>query len=238
MARGLPLIRFDRGFLRNAQYLVGVDEAGRGCFAGPVVAGAVMYDAGFLKTYWCRTRAGEVNDSKQILETSRESLYEALQLQIERGALRGAAGFASVEEIGKLNILGATRLAMERALRACVDAPLLTAAESPGPLFEQQAGPKLRILVDGRPLNPFPFNHEAVVKGDGCSFAIALASVIAKVTRDRYMRELCAEVPQYGFSEHKGYGTLRHREAIRRHGASVYHRKKFLRKMGDVGCGM
>jgi ribonuclease HII len=104
--------------------------------------------------------------------------------------------------------------------------PHMAAAD---PLF--QSASELKIIVDGRPLKPFPYAHEGVVKGDGKSLSIAMASIAAKVTRDREMLRLAEKYPVYGFAQHKGYGTVAHRAALMKHGASPIHRELFLRKV-------
>lgn len=230
------LIRHDLRCLRDCALLAGVDEAGRGALAGPVVAGAVFVDRRLLRSTWAKRKMDRVNDSKQLSHSLRADLYELVEKAREAGNLRAASGSASVEEISEHNILGATRLAMARALEAaCPEGAALPPddADEQARLFPSvdENAPVVRLLLDGRPMRPFPFSHDGLVQGDGKSFAIALASIIAKVTRDRLMESLHDDFPHYGFREHKGYGTPAHREALREHGPCVLHRSLFLRKI-------
>lgn len=188
----------DREYWARGIIFAGIDEAGRGPLAGPVYAGcAVMPEAPLLL---------DVNDSKKLSEARRESVYE----QILETVVFAGVGFASVSEIESLNILGATRLAMQRAAEgANCDLFLLDA-------------------VEGVPLKA---PQRAFIGGDAKVYAIAAASILAKVARDRAMRALDEKYPQYGFARHKGYGTKEHIEAIRAHGPCPEHRALFLRKI-------
>ena len=181
----------------NETEIVGIDEAGRGPLAGPVVAAAVWLPPGF--------EAAGINDSKKLTEARREKEYERITNTPE---VLWAAGIADVAEIDRINILKATHLAMRRAVEGLGRAPGL-------------------CLIDGLPVPGFPWPHEAVVKGDSMSLAIAAASIVAKVVRDRMMRELARKFPEYGFERHKGYGTMAHLEALRRHGPCPVHRRSF-----------
>jgi ribonuclease HII len=182
-----------RGFFLVA----GVDEAGRGPLAGPVLAAAVILPRDFA--------LDGLNDSKKLTAKKREHFHAILTTRTE---IHWAVGAASVEEIDTLNILRATHLAMARAIAALPQEP-------------QHA------LVDGLPVRGLPLAHTALVAGDTLSLSIAAASVIAKVTRDRLMVELDAAYPQYGFARHKGYGVRQHLEALRHHGPSPAHRRSF-----------
>lgn len=239
------LTSFDRARLdEETTAIVGVDEAGRGCLAGPVVAAALVVPREFYETTACRRIRPLIRDSKELPIEKREAALKGLQRCRDQGGLFFAPGIASVEEIADENILGATRLAMRRALDAVlteIACPERVWHEmDPADLFfcEEQArdvrGRPL-ILVDGRPLKPFFYPHTALVKGDGRSFAIAAASIVAKVTRDRIMRRHHAEFPAYGFDMNKGYGTPKHVEAINQHGTCPLHRTKFLRKLIAAG---
>lgn len=178
----------------------GVDEAGRGPLAGPVCAAAVILPRGLV--------IEGLNDSKKLTEKRRESLYGEITSSAEAYGI----AFASVEEIEKLNILGATYLAMNRAIAAL--------------------GREIDLaLIDGNRNAGIEYPSRTVVKGDSLCASIAAASVLAKVTRDRYMTELDERYPGYGFARHKGYGTKAHYAAIRELGASPVHRPSFLRKM-------
>lgn len=180
--------------------LCGVDEAGRGPLAGPVCAAAVILPRGLI--------IPGLNDSKKLSEKRREQLYG----EICEKAEAWAAAFASVEEIEELNILGATYLAMNRAIAALGVTPELA-------------------LIDGNRAEGLKYNCKCIVGGDGKCADIAAASIIAKVTRDRLMYELDEKYPGYGFAKHKGYGTAAHYAAIRELGPCAVHRPSFLRKM-------
>ncbi len=184
----------------DAGPVCGVDEAGRGPLAGPVCAAAVILPRGLV--------IPGLNDSKKLSEKQREALVPV----ITREAVSFGVAFATVEEIGEFNILGATFLAMNRAIEKLDPAPALALIDG-----NRDTG----ILAPSRP----------VVGGDGKCASIAAASVLAKVTRDRYMLELDSKYPQYSFAKHKGYGTAAHYAAIREYGPCEAHRPGFLRKM-------
>mgnify|MGYP003373670043 CR=1 FL=1 len=181
-------------------YLCGVDEAGRGPLAGPVCAAACILPRGL--------ELEGLNDSKKLTEKRREKLFE----QITAQAVSYGIAFAEVEEIEELNILGATYLAMNRAIEKLSVKPELA-------------------LIDGNRNAGITVPSRTVIHGDGLCADIAAASILAKVTRDRYMVELAAQYPQYGFDRHKGYGTQAHYAAIREFGPTPVHRPSFLRKM-------
>ena len=178
----------------------GVDEAGRGPLAGPVCAAAVILPRGVM--------IEGLDDSKKLTEKRREALYDVI---IAAAEAYGVA-FADVEEIEELNILGATYLAMNRAIAAL------------------GVGIDL-ALIDGNRNAGIEYPSRCVVKGDAKCVSIAAASVLAKVTRDRYMRALAEKYPGYGFERHKGYGTEAHYAAIRALGPCPEHRPSFLRSM-------
>lgn len=193
--------------------LAGVDEAGRGPLAGPVVAAAVIFDPAYLIAQEKGDLLG-LTDSKQLPALRRSSFFEILT---NNPHVSTGLGIASVEEIDAVNILQATYLAMRRAL-----------ANLP-------TGPD-HILVDGRPVPKLPTKSTAIVGGDGKSMSIAAASVLAKVTRDRLMHELDAQYPHYGFARHKGYGSSFHIQALLEHGPSPVHRQTFrpVREAADL----
>ncbi len=176
--------------------MAGVDEAGRGPLAGPVVAAAVILDE--------RNPIEGLADSKVLTARKREQLYD----EIRAKALCCSIAQASVEEIDQINILQATMLAMRRAVEGLRLTPAL-------------------VLVDGNRLPVLSMRAEAIVKGDSKVAAISAASILAKVTRDRWCAELDAQYPQYGFAGHKGYGTAEHLLALQTHGACPEHRKTF-----------
>ncbi len=237
----MPKRRHLRGFdlkqIEGVAELIGVDEAGRGALAGPVVAAAVLVNREFLESKWALSRAGRVNDSKVLTASERDELWFEFDTLAGQGQIHAQYGVADVMEIEQLNILGATKLAMRRALEG-IYAPSA---------FEQKVEPDLfappevvatfkptvscRVLVDGLALRGFPYPHTGIVKGDGRSLCIAMASIIAKVTRDRLMLELDTKFPGYGFAQHKGYGTEEHREAVLRLGRTAHHREMFLRNL-------
>lgn len=184
----------------GVKLLCGVDEAGRGPLAGPVCAAAVMLPQNCL--------IEGLNDSKKLSEKKREALYDEI---LNRAVSYGIA-FATVEEIEEHNILGATFLAMNRAIARLDPKPELA-------------------LIDGNRCTGIQIPSRCIVGGDGKCADIAAASVLAKVTRDRYMLQMAEQYPEYGFEKHKGYGTKAHYAAIREHGPSPIHRPSFLRKM-------
>ena len=176
--------------------VAGVDEAGRGPLAGPVVAAAVILDD-------LHPIAG-LADSKKLTAARREKLYD----EIRAKALCCSIAEASVEEIDQLNILQATMLAMRRAVQGLRLKPVM-------------------VLVDGNRIPTLDIPAEAIVKGDALVQSISAASILAKVHRDRWCRQVHEQYPQYGFAGHKGYGTAAHMAALQAHGASIYHRRSF-----------
>ena len=202
-------LNFERTFWTThpGALLAGVDEAGRGCLAGPVVAGAVEIAEADIAQLAANELAA-VNDSKQLTEKQREKLWEVL---VSHPKVRYGVGIATVAEIDAINILNATHLAMRRALEAL-------------PQLPQEA------LVDGLPVKGLPIPHQAIVKGDMRSLLVACASIIAKVSRDHLCLELDRQYPDYGFEVHKGYGTKAHYAALEAHGHCQIHRLTFLKK--------
>jgi len=198
-------------YLYDLEYknVIGVDEAGRGPLAGPVVAAAVI-----LKQY--SEELDEINDSKKLTEKKREKLYDIIL-----NNFNVAVGIASVEEIDKLNILNADFLAMRRALKDLEKF--------------HEVDKDYIVLVDGNlKIKEYEGKQLPVVKGDAKSLSIAAASIIAKVTRDRIMKDLGLKYPDYDFEKNKGYGTKKHVEAIKTKGVlKNIHRKVFLRKILD-----
>jgi len=187
-------------FAREAAHgglVAGIDEAGRGPLAGPVVAAAVILDPA------CLDGLTGLDDSKALSMSRREELYARLPSRARIGV-----GAASVAEIDRRNILGATLLAMARALAALGAVPDLA-------------------LVDGNRAPALPCPVETVVGGDAACLSIAAASVVAKVTRDRIMTRLAGAYPGYGWERNAGYGTAQHRAALTRHGITPHHRRNF-----------
>ena len=237
MAPRRQLRGFDLKHIDGVQALIGVDEAGRGALAGPVAAGAVVVTREFLDGRWVQDNARRINDSKQLTPAERDALWLDFEALAAEGQIHANYAIAEIAEIEQLNILGATKLAMRRALEGIypasafehkVEPDLFSSAEE---VAEFQPEVSARILVDGLPLKHFAYPHTGVVHGDARSLCIAMASVVAKVARDRLMDELDALYPGYGFISHKGYGTEEHREAILRLGRTPVHREMFLRKL-------
>jgi ribonuclease HII len=177
--------------------VAGIDEAGRGALAGPVVAAAVILPEKF--------RHRKLNDSKQLSPELREEIYVDLTSNAE---VCWAIGVVDSVEIDTINILRATHKAMRAAIEIFV-------------------APPDHVLIDGLPVFPFPFPQTAIVDGDCYSLSIAAASVIAKVTRDRMMRDFCAHFPEYCFQQHKGYGTELHLMKLHELGPCPIHRRSF-----------
>jgi len=184
--------------------LAGVDEAGRGPLAGPVVAAAVSVPRRLIETLFAGSWRA-LTDSKRLSDKKRRAFFLSIT-QLE-GVTFGI-GQCTPAEIDDLNILRATHVAMARAIAALPTSPE-------------------RVLVDGLPVKGLPVDHEAIVGGDGKSLLIAAASIVAKVTRDDVMLELDRQHPVYGFADHKGYGTRQHLEALRQHGPCSAHRRSF-----------
>ncbi len=229
---------FDLKQIKGFTGLIGVDEAGRGAFAGPVVAAAVLVTPAFLESRWAAAKSGRVNDSKQLNAAQREELYLEFEELAAQGQIHACPGEADVREIEQLNILGATKLAMQRALGGIYPPEAFAPVRDEPDLFSSfeertafQPAVSARIIVDGLPLRGFPYPHHAFVNGDARSLCIAMASIVAKVTRDRRMTALETKFPGYGFAQHKGYGTAEHREAVLRLGRCPEHREAFLRKL-------
>ncbi len=185
------------------KYIAGVDEAGRGPLAGPVVAAACILPDKFLLK--------GLNDSKKIIPKRRKELYEKL---INSKDVIYSVGIVDSKTIDAINILQATLQAMKIAVLSLKQKPDI-------------------LLVDGNQLPTTSIPSKAIIKGDSISISIAAASIIAKETRDAIMEELHEKWPQYGFSDHKGYGTEKHLEALRKYGPSEIHRKSFM-NLGEV----
>jgi len=191
----MPSLKYERSYA--PRLVCGVDEAGRGPWAGPVVAAAVILPAG-------RSRFPKgLTDSKRTDRQTRETLFDWLH---EHACI--GIGEASVEEIDSLNILRATLTAMQRAVAALAQTPECA-------------------LIDGNQLPDLTCESLAIIGGDSQSYSIAAASIIAKVTRDRIMATHHETYPHYGFARHAGYGTKAHQDALKQHGPSPIHRRSF-----------
>ena len=182
--------------------VAGIDEAGRGPLAGPVVAAVAVIDRGAAK----RTLLKLIDDSKKLALEAREKAYEAM---VASGIVQFAVGEATVEEIDRINILQATFLAMRRAVEALALAPDI-------------------VLIDGNQLpRGLACKAETIVGGDAHSYSIAAASIFAKVTRDRYMARLAETFPGYGWETNRGYGSAQHLAALEQLGPTPHHRMSF-----------
>lgn len=200
----MNLYDFDRAeYARGFDVICGADEAGRGPLAGPVFAAAVILP-----------RDGEIeglDDSKKLTEKRREKLYD----EIVSRAVSWSVQMVDAAEIDRINILQASMLAMKRAIEALSPTPDMA-------YIDGNRTPELRLIP-----------AQAVVKGDGTSACIAAASILAKVSRDRYMLELHRQYPMYGFDRHKGYPTRLHYEMLGKYGPSPVHRATFLKNLAE-----
>jgi ribonuclease HII len=197
----VPTVEEEMALLKQGYcFIAGLDEAGRGCLAGPVVAAAVILPL----EEDCLSIFVGVRDSKQLLPRARESLYQVIM----QHAVAVAVGFGSVALIDERNILQATKYAMRAAI-----AQLSTAPQA--------------LLLDALMLPDISLPQRSIIKGDASCLSIAAASIVAKVTRDRLMVQLHEQYPTYGFAQHKGYGTEAHLAALHKHGACPIHRRSF-----------
>ncbi len=186
--------------------IAGVDEAGRGPLAGPVVAGCVVLDRSKEILY--------VNDSKKLSEKKRNELYDEI---IEKACAYGV-GIVDENIIDEINILEATHIAMKKAY------------EEADKMYRERFGKNINMLfVDALKIKKVDIKQVSIVHGDALSISVASASIIAKVTRDRMMIEYDKKYPEYGFAKHKGYGTKAHIDAIKKYGACELHRRSFIK---------
>jgi len=193
-----------------AKFLIGIDEVGRGPLAGPVAVGAVMVPSQFDFSQF-----EGVRDSKELSEFGREIWFERMRILVENHHVRYAVEFSSAQMIDTLGIAPAIRSAISRALRALKAVPHQS-----------------HVLLDGSLRAPRTYlSQETIIGGDASEPLIALASIVAKVRRDRLMRRHSLRFPVYGFEEHKGYGTPKHREAIAKFGLCTLHRKTFCESL-------
>ena len=184
---------------KKIKYIAGIDEAGRGPLAGPVVVGVVILPEDSM--------IEGINDSKKVSEKKREKLYD----EITSEAIAWGVGIIDQEEIDKINILNATKKAVTVALSSL------------------EVKPDLILVDALTGIDTLGIPYESIIKGDAKEYSIAAASIIAKVTRDRIMRKWDEVYPQYGFSAHKGYGTAAHIKAIKEYGPCILHRKTFIK---------
>jgi ribonuclease HII len=203
----------ERYWQEGCVHLAGIDEAGRGPLAGPVVAAAVILEREFVQRECTGGLAG-LNDSKKLTAKRREHFHDLL---MRSPHVHIGVGLVTCGEIDAINILQATHLAMAKAVADLSVVPDLA-------------------LVDGNPVSSLPCKSMSIVQGDSRSLSIAAASVIAKVVRDDHMLELDQEYPVYGFAAHKGYGTSRHMQALYQHGPCPQHRRSFrpVREAYDI----
>lgn len=189
----------DNYYKKGANFICGIDEAGRGPLAGPVVVASVILPKDSM--------IEGVNDSKKISEKKRERIYE----EIIKEAISYGVGIIHQEEIDEINILNATKKGLTESLKQLSQKPDI-------------------ILVDAlERINTLGIPYQSIIKGDAKSYSIAAASIIAKVTRDRIMKEWDEIYPEYGFATHKGYGTAKHINAIKENGICPLHRKSFVK---------
>lgn len=196
-----PTLRLERIAWAEQRLLVGIDEVGRGPLAGPVVAAAVVFPAGFR-------RIRGIRDSKTLTEKAREKLCNAIRAR----AVRIGIGAASPREIDRVNIRVASAIAMRRALRR---------------LFRDEPGTPFHLVIDGLPLPEIGYPHQAVIDGDALCYSVAAASILAKSVRDRIMRRLALRYPVYRWETNVGYCTPEHLDGICRAGATRHHRITF-----------
>lgn len=205
-------IQFDQQFLHSA--LIGIDEAGRGPLAGPVIVCGVCIQKNHFNDITHLDWIDAINDSKKLSPRKREWLFEKLLELRNQHILDFITCGIDAATIDRINILAATTQGMIRVVEH---------------LFTKNKAEE--ILIDGNPVKNFPFPHRGIVGGDGKSICIAMASIIAKVTRDRIMTAFDRKYPVYKFAQHKGYGTAAHIQAIRTYGLSPIHRQTFCRKL-------
>lgn len=206
--RFLVMKNFDDEFRREGIYIAGIDEAGRGPLAGPVVAACVILPRDF--------DVMGVDDSKKLSEKRREELFD----KITAKALAYGVGIADNDVIDEINILQATKEAMKAALN-----------EADQKLMEKTGKGVGCVLLDAVELKDVNLPQSPIVKGDSKSLSIAAASIIAKVTRDRIMLDYHVQYPFYGFDKNKGYGTKIHYEGLYKHGVTPIHRRTFLKNL-------
>ncbi len=194
-------------YLKGMRYVAGIDEAGRGPLAGPVVVACCLMDKDSM--------IEGVNDSKKISEKRREKIFE----QIINEAIAYGVSIIDEKEIDRVNILNATKEGLTQAIKNMKDKLNEKNIEKPDVIFVD--------ALTG--IDTLGIPYKSIIHGDAISYSIACASIIAKVTRDRIMRDLDLKYPEYGFAKHKGYGTAMHIEAIKKYGLSDIHRRTFTK---------
>ena len=197
--------------------LIGVDEVGRGALAGPVFVAACYIKSGFFEVDSHIELTLDFRDSKKMTKNKRDAAFQIINELKKQGWVDFVIASSSVEVIESENISGATKQAFTNALIGLTkNLEYLT---------------DYLILIDGKPLKNFLFSHKSIVRGDERSLVVSMASILAKVSRDRYMEELAGNFPEYLWEQNKGYGTELHRNTIKKIGASSQHRMLFLRKI-------
>jgi len=207
----LPDSNFEKNLLPKKRFILGIDEAGRGPWAGSVYAAAFLLDLkNFNLDFFLENK---IRDSKTLSQKQRENAVE----KIREKSYPFSVAHATAKEIDKLGILNATKLAIHRAIK-----PFLKKAEF--------------ILIDGNMSFELSLPYESIIKGDQKAYSIATASILAKVYRDKKMEKLDKDYPQYGFAQHKGYGTKQHQKALREHGPCPFHRFSYrpIRKLSSL----
>lgn len=236
MPKASLLFKHDKQLFLRYTSILGVDEAGRGALAGPVVAAGVWASGAFFHSSTHRDLTVGINDSKLLNEEKREAYFKQIKALVKKDILAFTQAQEDVDSIETYNILGATKRAMATCittLKEQVPARFFFTQNEPCDVFhfdEAKETSKTLIIIDGKPLKFFPYKHQAIVQGDGKSLLIAMASIIAKVARDQWMRTVHKQYPCYGFDRHKGYGTLEHLRAIDQYGPCPIHRPSFLKK--------
>lgn len=201
----MPGFSIDQELLKKGPILIGVDEAGYGPWAGPVVAGAIHIPQAFWQEFQDHKVFSQIKDSKKLSEKKRNLIYEELK---SCALISCGIGIASVEEIDNLNVLRASHLAMERAVQQITPSPSM-------------------IILDGNKKPHWQWPCHTVIDGDNKSYSIAAASILAKVTRDTIMKELSCNYPAYKWDKNVGYGTKDHQNAIAEYGITPHHRRSF-----------
>lgn len=219
---------FDRAHLKNFTGLIGLDEAGRGSLAGPVSGAAIAIDHSFFTSAEFQKDSKNFNDSKKLKPQEREILYQQLMQWQLSGKVKIAHRFGTVTQILQYNILGATQRILSVTLQEILQQ---NRWQSLNPALQSPSTFRVPILLDGPEMPLLGQPHFPIIGGDAKSLLIAMASIWAKVQRDHHMITVDAQYPKYGFSQHKGYGTKKHRQALQKFGPCPAHRSHFLRKI-------
>ena len=225
------LWKFDRAHLKNFTGLIGLDEAGRGSLAGPVSGSAIAIDHSFFNSTEFKNDSKNFNDSKKLKPQDRETLFQLLSKWKATGKIQIAHRFGTVTQIQEYNILGATQRILSEALQELLNQNRWQALHSSNTLPPTHSSALVPVLLDGPAMPLLNQPHNPIIGGDAKSLVIAMASIWAKVQRDHHMVILDSHYNHYGFAQHKGYGTKKHRQALQKYGACHEHRPQFLRKI-------